>query len=227
MVAMRLDTEKPILKLDDVRGFALLHGQRWLGERVHRVELHGRHPWVDEQFSLLGYASKTQNPLFERGASRPLAWVSNGASRFMVPGSDRAFRDMSGVRYEYLIHGYPQDAERLAHLLLHLAHWPYVNQRCLNAGQVVTFDTLNFNEPGWAFDSVYITYPYEDDHQVYGDPDGQLHVMNLRFQVMWVIPLHPAERAFIEADEANVDVFEERLSTARPNFGDLARPSVI
>ncbi|MCD0169687.1 hypothetical protein [Deinococcus sp. 23YEL01] len=127
----------------------------------------------------------------------------------------------------YLIHRYPQDAPTLAHPLLHLAHWTYVNQQYLEAGQVVTFDAMNFNEPGWAFDSVCITYLYEDDHQMYGDPDGQLHVMNLRLQVMWIIPLHPAERAFIGADEANVDVFEERSSTARPNFGDLARPSVI
>lgn len=41
---MQLNTEKPTLKFDDVRGFALLHAQMWLGELLYTADLHCQHP---------------------------------------------------------------------------------------------------------------------------------------------------------------------------------------
>ena len=91
---MSLDSA-PFVHPEEVRGVMLHHVKQWLGEPSQVIVPQKQHPTLDPLFAVLTFSS-SQNYL---------RFLTNGASRNVVLGSQAEYGDEFGVRYEYLMHG--------------------------------------------------------------------------------------------------------------------------
>ncbi|WP_043816835.1 suppressor of fused domain protein [Deinococcus maricopensis] len=74
--------------------------------------------------------------------------------------------------------------------------------------------------------SVYFTYPYENDLNIYiTDPYGQILTLTARMQVFWVFPAHESEHQFIR--QAGPDAVEVLGSERKPAVHDFRRALVV
>ncbi|GEM50160.1 suppressor of fused domain protein [Deinococcus cellulosilyticus] len=194
----------------------LHHVKQWLGEPSQVIVPQKQHPALDPQFAVMTFPSSQSY----------LRYMTNGASRNVVPGSQAEFGDDLGVRYEYLMHGKQAMDRVCCDLLFRIAQVPYLISRSLDAGETLVISRQHGIGGGSPMTSVYLTYPYEDDPLIYtSDPLGQLKFANLRIQTLWVIPIHESERQLIL--DQGPDAFEEILHRHKPDFADFRRAALL
>jgi hypothetical protein len=178
---------------------------RWKGVPQQGARLQMKTEQATEASRLSRHFSVLQFP----GTRDFKVYGTLGASRTIIPGSEKSFDSPNGVRYEYLIHSKEKHFDALIELLLLVAEYPYKEQVEVQPGFV-----LPIGEPvvdGSGLEFLYFTYPYVDDTRINeANPWGQIDRPPYLIHFLWVLPIYLKEFNFLRRH--GMDAFEERIN---------------
>lgn len=185
----------------------------WLGEPREIFQPQEKYSELSKHFSVLVY---------ERGDH--LLLCSFGASETSIPGSSKAFNLPGGSSHEYLLHARQQDLEEMRDLLHKVACYPYISNRFVYSGMAIPIGDDIAGKP--TLNHVYITYPYQDDPNIYTEsPSGEIPLGDRLIFVFWIIPVFQQEIELLK--RVGAEEFDRLLGESEIKAFDLDRKPIV
>ena len=183
----------------------------WLGEPSSIVYPERGYPDLLPKFYLLEYSRENYSTV-----------CTVGASQEIIPGSQGKF-DGLAVAYEYLAHSSKPYEQVMRDLLLRIAGYPYLVKQFIYSGQAIPIGENLAGVDG--LNHVYLTFPYEDDDQIYTkSPKGQIGLDDRLIMVLWGIPIFEKEARMLR--KVGAEEFDRLLGRERIPFHNLERAAL-